>query len=341
VAPVDELVRILGRRVIPPERMETTACLASRLAEAAGPSLLSAIFFGSHLSGASPAPESAYDFFLIVSGYGEFYRALRRKGLFSRPAGPAALANVFLPPNLISTAFAVEGRRVLVKGAVVSARVFARETGKGRHDHFQTARLFQHSAIAYSRSPAIERFVLAALARTALGTWAWAKPRLPEAFGLEDYLRTLFRISLEAEIKPEGPERGEALFLSQRTALEPVYALVLDEAAAAGEIRRLGTDRYGLIRPATLREHRESRRFFARSKMRATARWVKHRWTFEGSRDYIARKFERRGDPRILAIIRERKVPLIFLWPRIARELRLRRRRDGGSGPQGGSACPP
>jgi len=214
--PDDRLIGLLRAEAVSSDPADF---IASRLAEAGGRSVLAVLYFGSHKTGAEPSPESAHDFFIVVTTYAGFYRAMHRSGHYSGNPALASLLNVFLPPNLIFTTFEREGRRYPVKGAVVSARTFERETRGKNRDHFLSTRLFQSVAISFSRSPRVEEFVLAALAATAGKTLAWAKPRLPAAFGLSDFLRTLFRISLAAEIKPEGTARGEALYQAQKDAL--------------------------------------------------------------------------------------------------------------------------
>ena len=53
-------------------------------------------------------------------------------------------------------------------------------------------------------------------------------------------------------------------------------------------------------------------------------RWLKHMVTFEGWLDYILRKIRRHAgaDADIELSPRERRLPLLFLWPRLFRYLR-------------------
>jgi hypothetical protein len=339
VSPSDELRRILRARSLPAERDPVAAFIAARLVQAGGRSVLAVLFFGSHKTGASPSSESAHDLFIVVSNYHEFYGSLRRAGLSPLNPVPASILNAFLPPNLMAVAFEREGRRSLAKCAVVTLRIFERETKGKRRDHFLAARLFQSCEISFSRGPLVENLVIEALAGAALKTCEWAGPWLPATFGLEDYIRTLFRVSLEAEIKPEGPERGEALYLAQRAALDPVYEQVLSDGADRGKVRLLGRDRYRLERRTTSGERRKASLFFRRSKIRATARWLKYIWTFDGWLDYAVRKLERRSGEKVFLSARERRWPLVFLWPRIIRMVRAFRRRRPWTGNPGGRPC--
>ena len=70
------------------------------------------------------------------------------------------------------------------------------------------------------------------------------------------------------------------------------------------------------------------RRYFRRSKARATARWLKHTVTFVNWLPYIVRKVERHSGRRIELTALERAVPVIFLWPRVVHVLLTRPRKE-------------
>ena len=57
--------------------------------------------------------------------------------------------------------------------------------------------------------------------------------------------------------------------------------------------------------------------YFITSKVRATTRWFKYMITFDGWLDYIQRKIERRAGFEVEIEERERRWPLIFLWPKL------------------------
>jgi hypothetical protein len=69
-------------------------------------------------------------------------------------------------------------------------------------------------------------------------------------------------------------------------------------------------------------ERRRLRAYFAWSRVRATSRWAKHVVTFEGWLDYLLKKAERHTGQQIVLTPRERRLPLVFLWPRLVRYLR-------------------
>jgi hypothetical protein len=98
---------------------------------------------------------------------------------------------------------------------------------------------------------------------------------------------------------------------------------VLEQGVRDGVLERTGEEGasrahpgYRLAHPASAAERRRWRRHFRRSKARATARWFKHMITFANWLPYIVRKVERHTGRAIELTPLERKLPLIFLWPR-------------------------
>jgi hypothetical protein len=101
-----------------------------------------------------------------------------------------------------------------------------------------------------------------------------------------------------------------------------VYAHLLQDLGARGELRVVPSGGYALARPVGRLERLRLESYFARSLARATLRWAKHMVTFEGWLDYIVRKVRRHGGGEVELSVRERQMPLLFLWPRLIRYLR-------------------
>ena len=80
-------------------------------------------------------------------------------------------------------------------------------------------------------------------------------------------------------------------------------------------------------RRRTERERRRWERYFRRSKRRATLRWGKYVLLYDDWLEYVVRKVERRSGVAVELTPRERRWPLIFLWPRVLRYLRTRPQR--------------
>ena len=129
-------------------------------------------------------------------------------------------------------------------------------------------------------------------------------------------------VSYRVEVRPEAEDRVDEVFEAQRDRLERMYDEVLRHHARQGELEELAAGRYRLVRTPGRAARLKNRLYFLRSKLRATGRWLKHVVTFDDWLDYIVRKVERRTGRTVELTERERKWPLIFLWPRVFRVLR-------------------
>jgi hypothetical protein len=300
------------------------ALVAARAVKALGGDAVAAVlFFGSRQTQAGPDPHSAWDFFVVTRGYAPFYRALRRAGASHRPAGLLAALNCLLTPSQISLALpGGEGAALRAKCAVVSLADLRRETSEHRRDHFILGRLFQPVIILQAdeseRGPLLD--VLVDACRV---TESWVRPWLPERFTVDEYCRTLLRVSYGAEIRPEPvAARLGTLWAAQRDRMLPVYSVLPRDLAREGALLEPAPGTFALARACPAGERRRLAAYFAWSRVRATARWAKHVVTFEGWLDYILRKAERHTGQRIALTARERRLPLVFLWPRVFRYLR-------------------
>ena len=299
--------------------------LARAIARGGRESVRAVVFFGSRKTKAGYDPWSAYDFFVITRDYRSFYAALRAAGAARHSPVLAATLNAFLPPNQISILDGEPGREARAKCAVISMRAFLRETSEERRDHFCVGRLFQPTELLFAADDRAREQVLDSIVSAHMATYGWARPWLPERFDAEGYCRTLLQVSLGGEIRPEPGARSDLLFEAQRRDLLPVYSILLEDLAAAGELVAAGVNRYSLARPSSPRERRRLEAYFRRSKLRATARWPKYMVTFDDWLEYIRRKAERHTGQDIVFSERERRLPLVFLWPRVFRYLRDKR----------------
>jgi hypothetical protein len=300
-----------------------TARLARFLATAFGPTTAAIIHYGSHAQSSDARPESAHDFFVIVDRYADAYRSLSAAVRPSySPRTATALARV-LPPNVISLTLSEGGRTLRAKTAILSARDLRRLCSPRAADHFTRGRLFQHVQLVWTRDARSRQEALDALLDARVGTIDWSQPYLPSVFNAESYCRRLLETSFAAEIRPEGGERIAALIAAQRDVVLPVYDSLLQWlvasriAAKEGNVYRL-TTRAGLPRRVA------SRLWFLKSKARATARWLKYVALYEGWLEYIVQKIARRSGRTIVLTERERRWPLIFLWPKVIEYVRTR-----------------
>jgi hypothetical protein len=215
-----------------------------------------------------------------------------------------------------------EGPRVLAKCAVVSETALQRYTSPMRNDHFMAGRLFQPTELLYAAGPAAEDAALDALVAAHAVTYDWVRPWLPARFDVADYCRTLLRVSYAGEIRPEPEGRAEALWRAQEDYLRPVYSILLEALQARGDLVTPEPGVYAPARPAAAWSRLRSRLYFKWSLVRATARWAKYVVTFEDWLEFLLHKVQRHSGQPIELTERERRLPLIFLWPRVIEYLR-------------------
>jgi hypothetical protein len=196
-----------------------------------------------------------------------------------------------------------------------------RGTSPRRKDQFLAGRLFQDVHIVWARDAAFARHVEDAIRSARRISLSWVAPDLPDRFDSGAYVRQLFRTSFGFEIRPEKEGRFEALYAAQSAQLVPYFDEVLQGLVADGQLVRNADGSFSLSGPVPPGQRFRRRIFLEWSRVRATARWPKHAITFDGWLDYIVKKAERHsGEPIVLTPL-ERRLPLVFLWPRVFRFL--------------------
>ena len=316
-----ELLAAVRARVLPAAPAPEAAALARHILEMAGDSVSAIVFFGSRKSRARPDPYSAFDLFVVADPPRAFYERLTARGALRRSPALLAALQAVLPPNQISLAAQPGDAAPRAKCAVVTRRDLRRQTSPRRDDHFCLGRLFQPTEILYAAAGG-EDEILAALVQAHAMTYVWGRPWLPARFDVGEYCRTLLRVSFAAEIRPEPEGRAQALFEAQEPYLRPVYDTLLAALAAAGELREEAPGVYALVRPVGVTERLRLAAYFHWSKVRATVRWAKYVVTFDDWLDFIVRKARRHTGEDIVLSDRERRMPLLFLWPRVIHYLR-------------------
>jgi hypothetical protein len=322
--PLDAVREALLSRVLPARQDPQAAAAARAVAEKGGAAVRAVIFFGSRKTRARPDAYSAWDFFVLVSSYREFYRSLHAAGALRRSPALVSSLNAVMPPNSLALRVSdpLGGAPLLIKCAVVSLDDFRRDTSPRHRDHFLLGRLFQPAEVLYAADASGADEALDGLARAATLTYTWVRPWLPRRFDVAEYCRTLLRVSFAAEIRPEPEGRAEALWQAQQDALRPVYAVLLAELRRAGELEEPEPGQFSPGRPVPAGERLRRAAYFRWSLVRATARWAKYVVTFEDWLEFILRKARRHTGEDIVLTPRERRHPLVFLWPRVFRYLR-------------------
>lgn len=311
--------------------LQTARALAGRLAAAGGGQVRVVLLYGSQLLGTRPDAHSAHDFVVLVERYRPFYAALRAAGELPRPAALMTWLAYVLAPNVIAFA-PEEGRSGLAKCLVVTKPHFERALGPAPPDHFLLGRLVQRVAVVWSADPEETRWVEEQLAGARGRVLTWLAPYLDEPVDAAGLGRRLLEVCYEGELRPEARDRANQIFAAQEAHFREVFPAVLERGVAEGVLRREttpgGAPRYALSAPVSARERRRWRRHFRRSKARATARWFKHMVTFANWLPYIVRKVERHTGRPVHLTALERKLPLVFLWPRAIHVLLSRPKRE-------------
>ena len=306
-----------------------TARLAAFLVRAFGSTTAALLHYGSHAQHSDARRESAHDFFIIVDNYQVAFDSLQAAlGTGWSPRTAAILANI-LPPNVISVTEAdapSPSSPLHAKCAILSLTDLERACSPRSKDHFVKGRLFQKLQLAWSRDAESRARVANALIDARVGTFSWVRPYLPQDFDTERYCRSLLETSYAAEIRPEGGERTEVLLTAQRDALLRMYAALLERLAGSRILTKEGNV-YRLNEPVNALERARVTLYFRRSKARATTRWFKYVWLYDDWLSYIVQKISRRSGVEIELTPRERRWPLIFLWPKAFRYLRSRPQR--------------
>lgn len=299
--------------------------IAAFLAPAFGPACVALLHYGSHAQSAETGPDSAWDFFVIVDDYGAAYRALAAALPRGFPARRGALLNRILPPNVISVTTPGPDAR-LAKCCVLSARDLARACSPRPADHFVRARLFQQTHLLWTRDAAARARVADAIASARRGTFAWGRPFLPERFDARGYGRALLEVSYAGEIRPEAARHVDVLLDAQGPTLIPMFETLLARLVADGTLARDGGGYRDTRRPGVV-GRALAKLWFGWSKTRATLRWLKYVALYDDWLDYVLRKVERRSGVRFELTERERRWPLVFLWPKALRFIAGRRGR--------------
>ncbi len=303
--------------------------LAQQVAALFGDTTRAVLHYGSRAQGPVTRPlppDSAYDFFVVVDDYRSAFQSLARK-VDAAPSPALAVALTWvLPPNAIALRQPTpEGEREL-KCIILSLRHFERECSNRARDHFVQGRLLQTVVLAWFRNAESVAAVTRAVHRAQEGSFRWARVFLPQPFTVGQYCRTLLEVSLRHEIRPEAKGHAERLFARQEETLTAIYTDVLTRLEQSGVLQRDGVAFVQQSPPGAITRLRV-RTYLRWSKVRTSLRLLKHPFLYEGWLNYLLQKIDRSTGVKIELTDRERRWPLIFLWPRAWRYLRTRPQR--------------
>ena len=268
-------------------RLEDALALAARLADTADGSVEAVILYGSHILGANPDRHSALDFVVVVEDYRRFYAAMHEAGELHRPVWlMSGLASV-LAPNVVAYA-PDQGGDGLAKCLVTSRAHFTLAMGPLPPDHFLVGRLVQKVAVVWAADENRRDWVERHLGAGREGSLVWVGPWLEGSFDAETVGMKLLEVSYRGEFRPEARNRAEVVFRLQRDHFRDTLGPVLERAVQAGTVTPAAEGRFRFATSPAPAERRRLRSYFRRSKVRATARWLKHVITFDNWLPYIA-----------------------------------------------------
>lgn len=242
--------------------------------------LRAALFYGSCLRDGL-SPDAVADLYLLVGDY----RASGQSWL-------AAQANRVLAPNVIYLEAETADGKFAAKAAIVEIDHFERlVSGRTFHSYFW-ARFAQPAALLWAADDSTREQV-ARSAATAARTFAaeCADAALAgdaRAFWVQGFARTY-----ASELRAEGPERAETIYLADQARYDAVFAALTAETLAP--------------RGAPGRWRR--RRLLG--KLLSVLRLAKAVFTFDGGVDYILWKIARHSGVRVEAKPWQRRWPLL------------------------------
>jgi hypothetical protein len=270
---------------------------AADLARSGGEAVSAVLFYGSGLRTAA------------LDGVLDFYVLTDRFDAWPQPNG-AALAGVWLPPNVEYREVEAAGRRLRGKAAILQSDQFRRLAGLASLDISIWARFAQPAALVWSRDALAREAAVASVAR-AVATAAWWAARLgPESGPASSYWDALFAETYAADLRIEPKGRQRAIL----DGADPRYAALLPLAWTTAGLRFEAEE--GRLRPDLTEKDRLDARdawHVRRSlgKPLTALRLAKAVFTFQGAADYAAWKIERHTGFKVEVTPWRRRFPLL------------------------------
>lgn len=294
---------------------EAALRLARAVCEAHGASVAAVVFYGSCLR--RDTTEGLHDFYAVVDDY--------RAAHGSRAL---AWAGACLPPNVFYRELATSEGTLRAKVAVVSARDLARGVRPGARRPGLWARFAQPVRAVYLRDAEALRTVTDACVaslHTAVRFGLDAAPAEADGRRRVEPARfwpALFRDTYAAELRPEREEVIAGLYAENAARFDAVLRETLAALADAGVVaceEADGAHRVRVRKPWPGPSRRGGR---VVAKALTAAQLVKTAFTFGDWLPYVLWKIERHTGTRLEPTPRQRRHPLLFVWPLLFRALR-------------------
>jgi hypothetical protein len=215
----------------------------------------------------------------------------------------------------------------IAKCQIVSKTHFLRGLSADPPDHFLLGRLVQRVRPIWTRGDDDARWIDAQLQGARARVLDWMLPYVEGPVDAAGLGRRMLEVCYQGELRPEATDRAHRIFDAQVDHFREAFPAVLERGARDGVLVSDG-DHYRPAAPVAGFVRRRWRLHFARSKVRATLRWFKHMVTFANWLPYVVHKVERHTGKTIRLTMLEKKLPIIFLWPRAIHVLLTRPRRE-------------
>lgn len=300
--------------------------LAGGLARAGGGHVRCILLYGSHLHRTNPDRYSAHDFIVLVDDYRGFYAALKDVGQLRKSVSLMSIMAHILPPNVIAYSPLEDAGRI-AKCNVVNQPHLSRALGQQPRDHYLLGRLVQRVAFVWVASDQDREWVETVMAGARGRVLTWMAPYLTEPVDADGLGRRILEVCYRGEFRPEAADRHQHTFEAQADHFLQVLGPVLSDAERRG-LMVAEAGRYRLTSSPAVWEVFRWRWHFMRSKVRNGMRALKHTVTFDKWLPYIVRKAERHSGKTIELTWPERRLPLLFLWPRAIKFLLSRPKKD-------------
>jgi hypothetical protein len=254
------------------------------------------IFYGSLLSDATRTPSSFHDFYVIVDSFKAYHARVRDR-----------MVGRFLPPSIYYRQFADDLR---CKYCVLTAAQFEREMSDRARDIHNVGRFSKRVAVLWTASDEDFQLIVDGCLTAARTLAPHALALLGPEFTLDEFIRTLLRLSYLGEQRVAEDTKVDALFAAERDHYREFYGAILAEAG----LTRSGETYH---QPAPIDAQRKrTERFLARSRRRGKMRWPKYIVTVDNWLEIALAKVERHHGVKVELTEREKRWPLIFGWPK-------------------------
>lgn len=289
--------------------------LVDRLRERYGSALRGVLFYGSCLRRADDG-EGVLDLYALVTDYRSAYGA-----------GPLAVINRLLPPNVFYLEADLGGRTVRAKYAVLALGDLGRLTSARTFEPYFWARFSQPCALVHAADAQVRDEVAAALTTAVLTTVRRGLPLAAPRFDSRALWTTIWRTTYRAELRAERPGVVDTLWSSGAERYEAVTGLAL--AALGHQPPAAGADGAGewTVELSAAERRRARRRWrlrHAHGKSLFLLRLLRNALIFEGGVDYVLWKIERHSGVEVDRDWRRHRHPILALGAQAWRLYRAR-----------------